>query len=77
VFVWEGVIGSLITAAGNTSIWRISLSVWGSFVELPRVAREIVVPVTVGAGGGVAKLLAAAVVSTVLLWLVLDRRDLA
>lgn len=75
VFVWEGAVGSLITAAGNTSIWRISLSVWGSFVELPRVARDILGPITVGAGGGIAKLGVAAVVATALLWLVLRRRD--
>lgn len=75
VFVWEGAVGSLITAAGNTSIWRISLSVWGSFIDLPRVGREILGPITVGAGGGVAKLAVAAAVSTLLLWFVLERRD--
>ncbi len=76
VYVWEGAIGSLVPVAGNTSIWRISLSAWGSFVELPRIARDIVAPVTVGAGGAAVKVLGAAVVATVLLWVVLRRRDL-
>lgn len=77
VFVWEGLAGTLIPLAGNTSLQRISLSVYGAITELPRLGMEIMSPLVVGAGGGMAKLLVTALVATFVLWQFLARRDLA
>lgn len=77
VFVWEGLAGTLIPLAGNTSLQRISLSVYGAITELPRLGMEIMSPLVVGAGGGMAKLTVTAVVATLVLWQFLARRDLA
>lgn len=76
VFVWEGLAGTLIPLAGNTSIQRISLSVYGAGADLPQLGIDIMAPIVAGAGGGMAKLLITAVVATVILWQVLLRRDL-
>lgn len=75
VFVWEGVVATLLPLAANTSLWRIAMSVWGSFAELPDFAVEIMQPVAAGAGGGAAKVLGTAVVATLVLWQVLQRTD--
>lgn len=77
VFVWEGLAGTLIPLAGNTSLQRISLSVYGALTELPRLGMEIMSPLVVGAGGGMAKLVITALVATFILWQFLARRDLA
>lgn len=76
VFVWEGLAGTLIPLAGNTSIQRISLSVYGAVSQLPQLGLDIMAPIMAGAGGGMVKLLATAVIATVILWQVLLRRDL-
>ncbi len=77
VFVWEGLAGTLIPLAGNTSLQRSSLSVYGAITELPRLGMEIMSPLVVGAGGGMAKLAVTALVATLVLWQFLARRDLA
>lgn len=77
VFVWEGLAGTLVPLAGNTSIQRISLSVWASVADLPQLGMDFMAPIVAGAGGGMAKLLVTAVVATGILWQVLVRRDLA
>jgi ABC-type transport system involved in multi-copper enzyme maturation permease subunit len=76
VFVWEGLAGTLVPLAGNTSLQRISLSVYGAIAELPEIGMEIMSPIVAGAGGGMAKLLVTAAVATLVLWQVLVRRDL-
>ena len=76
VFVWEGLAGTLVPLAGNTSLQRISLSVYGAIADLPRIGMEIMAPIVSGAGGGMAKLLVTALVATTVLWQVLVRRDL-
>lgn len=76
VFVWEAVVANFLPLAANTSLWRICMSVWGSFTDLPDFAIEVMRPIVAGAGGGVAKVALAVAVAGFVLWQVLVRRDL-
>lgn len=76
VFVWEGVVATLLPLAANTSMWRISMSVHATFADLPDFALDLMAPIVPGAGGGLAKLLGAGMLATIVLWQVLSHRDL-
>lgn len=77
VFIWETIAGTLVPLAANSSLWRISLSVWAGVTRLPEVViDEIMFPVAAGAGGGMLKIVGVVVVSIALLWWALRHRDL-
>lgn len=76
IFIWEGIGGSLVPLAANTSLWRISLSVWAGLSELSSMALQFLEPVTASAAGGLAKIGVAVALALGLLWWAVRHRDL-
>jgi ABC-2 type transport system permease protein len=56
VLVLETILAFVIPGLAQLSIWRISMSIYGSFQEFGIEAQDGIRPIIVGAGGGTAKL---------------------
>jgi ABC-type transport system involved in multi-copper enzyme maturation permease subunit len=54
VFVWEGILASVVPGLSASSVWRIAMSIYADLTELSRDARDVLGSVKPGLGGGVA-----------------------
>lgn len=75
VFIWEGILTTLISGIAASSVWKTALSIFADLRELPRDALEALGPVLPGVGGGVAKLAGVVVVSVAAFTWALKTRD--
>ena len=75
VFIWEGLLTTLISGIAASSMWRTALSIFADLRDLPRDALDALGPVLPGAGGGVAKLVGVVVVSLAIFTWALRTRD--
>lgn len=75
IFVWEGVVASLVPGLAQTSIWRIALSIYAAVTTLPRDALSMLGPVAPGAGGALLKVAGIVVASLAVLTWALRSRD--
>lgn len=75
VLVIETIISNVIPGLAQISIWRISMSIYGSFQEFGVEALQGLGPIEVGAGGGIAKLAVVLTIGVGLLTWALKRRD--
>lgn len=80
LFIWEGILASIIGGIQGSSIYRIVLSAWADVAAMTPdtfdAADAILGRVTIGLGGAAAKVTVMALVSVVLTGLVLRHRDL-
>ncbi len=80
LFLWEGILGSLISGIQASSVYRIVLSIWAGLAAMTPDTyddvAEMLGRVTIGAGGAVAKVVVMALVSVVLTGALLRQRDL-
>jgi ABC-2 type transport system permease protein len=76
IIVWETILANVVTGLAQFSIWRISLSIYAGLEDdFGQVAEEALGPVTVGVGGGVAKLAVVVLIGLGALTWTLRRRD--
>lgn len=75
VFIWEGILTTLISGIAASSVWKTALSIFADLRELPRDALDALGPVLPGAGGGVAKLVGVVLVSLAAFTWALRTRD--
>jgi hypothetical protein len=75
VFVWEGVVATLVPGLAQTSIWRIAVSVYADLTPLPKDALDVLGPLLPGMWGGLAKVGGAAAAGILVLWWALRKRD--
>ncbi|MDH3190374.1 MAG: ABC transporter permease [Acidimicrobiia bacterium] len=75
IIVLETILAFAITGLAQLSIWRIGLSIYGSYEEFGVGARESLGPIAAGAGGGLAKLGIVLVLGWGVLTWALRRRD--
>ncbi len=75
VFIWEGILTTLISGIAASSVWKTALSIFADLRELPRDALDALGPVLPGAGGGVAKLVGVVLVSLAIFTWALRTRD--
>ena len=80
LFLWEGILASIIEGIQASSIYRIVLSAWADLASMTPdtydSVDQVLGRVTIGAGGAVAKVVVMALVSVILTATVLRRRDL-
>lgn len=57
VFVWEGILATVVSGLSASSIWRIALSIYADLTELSGAAGEMLGSVRPGVGGGVVTVL--------------------
>ena len=80
LFLWEGILASIIEGIQASSIYRIVLSAWADLASLTPdtydAVDEALGRVTIGAGGAAAKVAVMALVSVILTGILLRRRDL-
>lgn len=75
VLIIETILAFVIPGLAQISIWRISMSIYGSFGEFGEEALAGLGPIAVGAGGGIAKLAVVLVVGIAVLTWALRKRD--
>ena len=76
IIVLETILANVVTGLAQLSIWRISLSIYAGIEDgFGQVALENLGPVTVGIGGGVAKLAVAILIGFAVLTWALKKRD--
>ena len=75
VFVWEGIVATLVEGAAQASVWRIAMSVYADLVELPGGAAAVLGPVVPGVWGAAGKVAGVAAVGWAVLWWALRTRD--
>jgi hypothetical protein len=76
IIVLETIMANVVTGLAQLSIWRISLSIYAGVEDgFGQVALENLGPVTVGIGGGVAKLAVAILIGFAVLTWALKKRD--
>ncbi len=75
VFIWEGLLTTLISGIAASSVWKTALSIFADLRELPRDALDALGPVLPGVGGGVAKLVGVVLVSLAIFTWALRTRD--
>jgi ABC-2 type transport system permease protein len=75
VFIWEGILTTLISGIAASSVWKTALSIFADLRQLPRDALDALGPVLPGAGGGAAKLVGVVVVSLAVFTWALRTRD--
>ena len=75
VFIWEGLLTTLISGIAASSVWKTALSIFADLRDLPRDALDALGPVLPGAGGGVAKLIGVVLVSLAIFTWALRTRD--
>ena len=80
LFLWEGILGALISGIQASSVYRIVLSAWADLADMnPDTYDSVSVAlgrVAIGAGGATVKVLAMALVSVIVTGMVLRSRDL-
>ncbi len=80
LFLWEGILGGLISGIQASSVYRIVLSAWADLAALSPDSYDAVAfalgRVVIGAGGAISKVLVMALVSVVITGTVLRNRDL-
>lgn len=80
LFLWEGILGGLISGIQASSVYRIVLSAWADLAAMSPDTYEGVDlalgRVVIGTGGAIAKVLVMALVSVVLTAMLLRSRDL-
>lgn len=80
LFLWEGILASIIEGIQASSIYRIVLSAWADLASMTPdtydSVDQVLGRVTIGAGGAVAKVVVMALFSVILTATVLRRRDL-
>ena len=75
VFIWEGILTTLVSGIAASSVWRTALSMFADLRELPRDAMDALGPVLPGIGGALAKLIGVVVVSLAVFTWALRSRD--
>lgn len=75
VFIWEGILTTLISGIAASSVWKTALSITADIRQLPRDALDALGPVLPGVGGGVAKIVGVVVVSLAIFTWALRTRD--
>ena len=76
IIVLETILANVVTGLAQLSIWRISLSIYAGLEDgFGQVALDNLGPVTVGIGGGVAKLAVAVLIGFAVLTWALKKRD--
>lgn len=75
VFIWEGILTTLISGIAASSVWKTALSIFADLRVLPRDALDALGPVLPGAGGGVAKIAGVVLVSLSIFTWALRSRD--
>ena len=80
LFLWEGILASIIEGLQASSIYRIVVSAWADLASMTPdtydAVDQILGRVAIGAGGAAAKVAGMVLVSVVLTGAVLRRRDL-
>ena len=75
VFIWEGILTSLVSGLAASSVWRTALSITADLRLLPQEALDVLGPVAPGVWGGVSKVAAVVTVATGLFAWALRTRD--
>ena len=75
VFIWEGILTSLVSGLAASSVWRTALSITADLRLMPQGALEVLGPVAPGVWGGVSKVAAVVIVATGLFTWALRTRD--
>ena len=75
VFVWEGILATVVSGLSASSVWRIALSIYADLTELPRSGGEMLGSVQPGVGGGVATVLILIALGVAVLTWALKTRD--
>jgi ABC-type transport system involved in multi-copper enzyme maturation permease subunit len=75
VLVLETILAFVIPGLAQISIWRISMSIYGSFADFGVEAQDGLGPIAIGAGGGIAKLAVVLAVGIGVLTRALRTRD--
>lgn len=75
VFVWEGILTTLVSGIAASSVWRTAVSIFANVRPLSSEALEALGPVLPGAGGGWAKILGVVVVAVAVFAWALRARD--
>lgn len=75
VLVVETILAFVIPGLAQLSIWRISMSIYGSFQEFGVEAGDGLGPIAIGAGGGVAKIGVVLALGLAVLTWALKKRD--
>ena len=80
LFLWEGILGGLISGIQGSSVYRIVVSAWADLAAMSPdtydAVNAILGRVTIGKGGAIAKVAVMALVSVMLTANFLRRRDL-
>lgn len=80
LFLWEGILASIIEGIQASSIYRVVVSAWADIAHMTPDTYDnvdqILGRVTIGAGGAAAKVAGMALVSVILTGAILRRRDL-
>ena len=80
LFLWEGILGAIISGIQGSSVYRIVVSAWADFAAMTPdtydSVDQILGRVTIGAGGAIAKVAVMALISVMLTGMVLRGRDL-
>ena len=75
VFIWEGIITTLVSGLSAASVWRTAMSISADLRQLPRDALDVLGPVAPGVWGGVSKVAVVVVIATGLFAWALRTRD--
>lgn len=75
VFIWEGILTTLISGIAASSVWKTALSIFADLRVLPRDALDALGPVLPGAGGGATKIVGVVLVSLSIFTWALRTRD--
>jgi ABC-2 type transport system permease protein len=57
VFIWEGILATVVSGLSASSVWRISLAIYADLADLPRDALDVLGSVLPGTGGSVVTIL--------------------
>jgi ABC-2 type transport system permease protein len=69
VFVWEGILASVVPGLSASSVWRVALAIYADLAELPRDALDVLGSVLPGTGGSVVTILVLVALGvSVLVW---------
>lgn len=75
VFIWEGIITTLVSGLSSASVWRTAMSISADLRQLPRDALDVLGPVVPGVWGGVSKVAVVVIIATGLFAWALRTRD--
>lgn len=75
VFIWEGILTTLVSGIAASSVWRTAVSIFADIRELPRDALDVLGPVEPGLGGGSVKIVGVVVIAIAFFAWALRTRD--